>query len=97
MAEVTIKAQQSFGGIRAGEVVAVERTPYIDRLIEGQRVVVVDGAEDTEPVGNDPADGEFDTSTAPTTPPAQAPSADSDDAGEADDDDSEPAGDDGTD
>lgn len=91
MAEVTIKAQQSFGGIRAGEVVAVERTPYIDRLIKEQRVVVVDGAEDTEPVG------EFDTSTAPTTPPAQAPSAGSDDAGEADDDDSEPAGDDGTD
>ena len=96
MAEVTIKAQQSFGGIRAGEVVTVERTAYIDRLIKDERVVVVDGAEDTEPAGNDPAGGEFDTSTAPPPPPPQAPSAGSDDAGE-DDDDSEPAGDDGTD
>lgn len=63
MAEVTIKAAQSFGGMRAGEVITVERTAYIEGLIERQRVEVVDdevaqtapqpaGADDlpTEPV-----------------------------------------------
>lgn len=43
MAEVTIKAQQTFGGMRAGEVATVERTPYIDRLLARGRVVLARG------------------------------------------------------
>lgn len=103
MAEVTIKAQQTFGGIRAGEVVTVERTPYIDRLVENKRVVLVDADGLTPEQGaggtgsfapdNDPADGEFDQSTAPTTPPESS----ADDAGEAADDDTDDDADDGTD
>lgn len=42
---VTIRAAQSFGGMRAGEVVTVARTSYIDGLIERGRVIVVDNAE----------------------------------------------------
>lgn len=98
MAEVTIKAQQTFGGIRAGEVVTVERTPYIDRLVENKRVVLVDADQGAGGTGsfapdNDPADGEFDQSTAPTTPPESS----ADDAGEAADDDTDDDADDGTD
>ncbi|WNO27328.1 hypothetical protein SEA_KWEKEL_26 [Gordonia phage Kwekel] len=94
MAEVTIEAQQSFGGIRAGEVVTVERTAYVDRLIKNNRVVVVE-ADDTGEPGNDPADGAFDPSTAPTTPPASESAGT--DTGEDDADDSDTDGDDGTD
>ncbi|AXQ62936.1 hypothetical protein SEA_ASHERTHEMAN_29 [Gordonia phage Ashertheman] len=43
--QVTIKAAQSFGGMRAGEVVTVTRTSYIDGLIKRERVTVVDDAE----------------------------------------------------
>ena len=43
MAEVTIKAQQSVGRLRAGDVVTVERSDYVDGLIERGRVAVVDG------------------------------------------------------
>lgn len=43
MAEVTIKAQQSVGRLRAGDVVTVERSGYVDGLIERGRVAVVDG------------------------------------------------------
>lgn len=42
MAEVTIKAQQSVGRLRAGDVVTVERSDYVDGLIERGRVAVVD-------------------------------------------------------
>ncbi|UTN91769.1 hypothetical protein SEA_SAMPSON_29 [Gordonia Phage Sampson] len=48
--QVTIEAQQSFGELRAGDVVTVDRTPYVDRLIKNQRVVVVDDAEPTTTV-----------------------------------------------
>ncbi|QDH93182.1 hypothetical protein SEA_ZIPP_28 [Gordonia phage Zipp] len=45
--QVTIEAQQSFGELRAGDVVTVDRTGYVDRLIKNKRVVVV--GDDTEP------------------------------------------------
>lgn len=45
MAEVTIKAQQTFGGMRAGEVATVERTPYIDRLLTRGRVALLPDAD----------------------------------------------------
>ena len=49
MSEVTIKAEQSFGGMRVGEVVTVERTTYIEGLIERGRVSVVDDVAPTAP------------------------------------------------
>lgn len=56
MAEVTIKAQQSVGRLRAGDVVTVERSDYVDGLIERGRVAVVDGDTITDEgilIGND--------------------------------------------
>lgn len=61
---VTIKAAQSFGGMRAGEVVTVSRTSYIEGLIERGRVTVVDSSEgDQRPPQSATAD---DLPTAPT-------------------------------
>lgn len=48
MAEVTIKAQQSVGRLRAGDVVTVERSDYVDGLIERGRVAVVDDSTITD-------------------------------------------------
>ncbi|QGJ95811.1 hypothetical protein J1770_gp25 [Gordonia phage EMoore] len=42
MAEVTIKAQQSVGRLRAGDVVTVERSDHVNGLIDRGRVTVVD-------------------------------------------------------
>lgn len=54
MTEVTIKAQQNFGDTRVGDVVTVERTPYVDRLITNGRVVVVDDEPTTTVSVTDP-------------------------------------------
>lgn len=61
MAEVTVKAEQTFGGIQAGEVVTVERTEYIDRKIKSGRLSVVDGdvlIGEGDPIGDD-GDGDL--------------------------------------
>lgn len=42
MADVTVRVEQPFMDYRDGEVVTIERTPFVDRLIEGRRVTVID-------------------------------------------------------
>ncbi|QFP94082.1 hypothetical protein SEA_JABBERWOCKY_27 [Gordonia phage Jabberwocky] len=58
---VTIKAAQTFGGLRVGEVVTVGRTSYVEGLIQRQRVTVVDDVEGeqlTQPATADDRPGE---------------------------------------
>lgn len=54
MAEVTVKATQTFGGIRVGEVVTIQRTDYVEKKIASGRLVVV---EDDEVAGDTFRDG----------------------------------------
>ncbi|AXQ60641.1 hypothetical protein SEA_ALI17_25 [Gordonia phage Ali17] len=56
MAEVTIKAQQSVGRLRAGDVVTVERSDYVNGLIKRGRVAVVDDAVTDESIVVDDGD-----------------------------------------
>ncbi|UYL87705.1 hypothetical protein SEA_SHIVANISHOLA_30 [Gordonia phage Shivanishola] len=58
---VTIKAAQTFGGLRVGEVVTVGRTSYVEGLIQRQRVTVVDDVEGeqlTQPASAEDRPGE---------------------------------------